>query len=140
MDGKLDKVDKMAKSRFNMTKRISANNSNPNNCEICKKSGHTKDTCYFMTGEYNGPGTGKRFKCGKTGHLEKDCAEKPTPVTLVHQNKDTMCFVTCAEQPYKLPCVFEEKFRVDTLLDTRPLLSFILSQILEQMEKEGEWY
>ena len=46
MDGKLDKVDKMAKSRFNTKKRISANNSNPNNCEICKKSGHTKDTCF----------------------------------------------------------------------------------------------
>lgn len=87
MDGKLDKVDKMVKSRFNTKKRISANNSN---------------------GEYNGPGTGKHFKCGKTGHLKKDCAEKPTPVTLVHQNKDTMCFVTCAEQPYKLPCVFEK--------------------------------
>ena len=81
-----------------------------------------------------------RFKCRKNKHLKRNCMEQSTQITTIQNDENAVCFVTTAEQPYKLPCVFDEQFRVDTLLDTGSPVSFLSTLVLEQMRFEGKTY
>lgn len=42
-------------------------------CSVCKKNGHTQDTCWFRN---QVPGRKSCFTCGSTEHLKKHCQEQ----------------------------------------------------------------
>ena len=49
-------------------------------------------------------------------------------------------FITTSKQPYKLPVIYDQEYRIDSLLDTGAPTSFIATHVLRQMEKEGKPY
>lgn len=83
----------------------------------------------------------RRFKCGKKGHIKTDCKETDTnTINLINSYQNMVWFITTSKQPYKLPVIYDQEYRIDSLLDTGAPTSFIATHVLRQMEKEGKPY
>ena len=58
---------------INSSKQLEDDIAKQKNYDVCKKSGHGADKCWFRE---QGDGSKKCFKCGESDHMIKDCPIK----------------------------------------------------------------